>query len=177
MERRFGWDCHGLPVEFEIDKLLNVNGPEDVQKMGIAAYNAACRKIVMRYANEWEAVVTRMGRWIDFRNDYKTLYPWYMESIWWVFKQLYDKGLVYEGVKVMPYSTACTTALSNFESGLNYKEVVDPCVVVAFEAVNMTNTFFLIWTTTPWTLPSNYACTVNPNLLYVKVCINICVSS
>ncbi|XP_014087152.3 isoleucine--tRNA ligase, cytoplasmic [Bactrocera oleae] len=169
VERRFGWDCHGLPVEFEIDKLLNVNGPEDVQKMGIATYNAACRKIVMRYANEWEAVVTRMGRWIDFRNDYKTLYPWYMESIWWVFKQLYDKGLVYEGVKVMPYSTACTTALSNFESGLNYKEVVDPCVVVAFEAVNMTNTFFLIWTTTPWTLPSNYACTVNPNLLYVKV--------
>uniref|UniRef100_A0A0A1X6E8 Isoleucine--tRNA ligase, cytoplasmic n=1 Tax=Zeugodacus cucurbitae TaxID=28588 RepID=A0A0A1X6E8_ZEUCU len=169
VERRFGWDCHGLPVEFEIDKLLNIRGPEDVQQMGIAAYNAECRKIVMRYANEWEAVVTRMGRWIDFRNDYKTLYPWYMESIWWVFKQLYDKGLVYEGVKVMPYSTACTTALSNFESGLNYKEVVDHCVVVAFEAVNMVNTYFLIWTTTPWTLPSNYACTVNPNLIYVKV--------
>ncbi|XP_018794652.1 PREDICTED: isoleucine--tRNA ligase, cytoplasmic [Bactrocera latifrons] len=169
VERRFGWDCHGLPVEFEIDKLLNISGPEDVQEMGIAAYNAECRKIVMRYSNEWEEVVTRMGRWIDFRNDYKTLYPWYMESIWWVFKQLYDKGLVYEGVKVMPYSTACTTALSNFESGLNYKEVMDPCVVVAFEAVNMTNTYFLIWTTTPWTLPSNYACTVNPNLFYVKI--------
>ncbi|XP_039959512.1 isoleucine--tRNA ligase, cytoplasmic-like [Bactrocera tryoni] len=169
VERRFGWDCHGLPVEFEIDKLLNISGPEDVQKMGIAAYNAACRKIVMRYSNEWETVVTRMGRWIDFRNDYKTLYPWYMESIWWVFKQLYDKGLVYEGVKVMPYSTACTTALSNFESGLNYKEVMDPCVVVAFEAVNMANTYFLIWTTTPWTLPSNYVCTVNPNLAYVKI--------
>ncbi|XP_004524919.1 isoleucine--tRNA ligase, cytoplasmic [Ceratitis capitata] len=169
VERRFGWDCHGLPVEFEIDKLLNIRGPEDVQKMGIAAYNAECRKIVMRYANEWEEVVTRMGRWIDFRNDYKTLYPWYMESIWWVFKQLYDKGLVYEGVKVMPYSTACTTALSNFESGLNYKEVVDPCVVVALEANNIENTYFLIWTTTPWTLPSNYACCVNPSLEYVKV--------
>ncbi|XP_011199577.2 isoleucine--tRNA ligase, cytoplasmic [Bactrocera dorsalis] len=169
VERRFGWDCHGLPVEFEIDKLLNISGPEDVQKMGIAAYNAECRKIVMRYSNEWETVVTRMGRWIDFRNDYKTLYPWYMESIWWVFKQLYDKGLVYEGVKVMPYSTACTTALSNFESGQNYKEVMDPCVVVAFEAVNMANTYFLIWTTTPWTLPSNYACAVNPNLIYVKI--------
>ncbi|XP_053951274.1 isoleucine--tRNA ligase, cytoplasmic [Anastrepha ludens] len=169
VERRFGWDCHGLPVEFEIDKQLNIRGPEDVAKMGIATYNAECRKIVMRYAKEWEEVVTRMGRWIDFRNDYKTLYPWYMESIWWVFKQLYDKGFVYEGVKVMPYSTACTTALSNFESGQNYKEVVDPCVVVAFEALNMENTYILIWTTTPWTLPSNYACAVNPNFIYVKV--------
>lgn len=169
MDRRFGWDCHGLPVEFEIDKILNIRGPEDVAKMGIAAYNAECRKIVMRYANEWENIVTRMGRWIDFKNDYKTLYPWFMESIWWVFKQLYDKGLVYQGVKVMPYSTACTTALSNFESGQNYKEVVDPCVVVALEAVGNDNTYFLVWTTTPWTLPSNFACCVNPNMIYVKV--------
>ncbi|KAM7358022.1 isoleucyl-tRNA synthetase isoform 1-T2 [Cochliomyia hominivorax] len=169
VDRRFGWDCHGLPVEFEIDKVLNIRGPEDVAKMGIAAYNAECRKIVMRYANEWEDIVTRMGRWIDFKNDYKTLYPWYMESIWWVFKQLYDKGLVYQGVKVMPYSTACTTALSNFESGQNYKEVVDPCVVVALEAIGNDNTYFLVWTTTPWTLPSNFACCVNPNMIYVKV--------
>ncbi|XP_067616969.1 isoleucine--tRNA ligase, cytoplasmic [Eurosta solidaginis] len=169
VDRRFGWDCHGLPVEFEIDKLLNIRGPEDVAKMGIVAYNSECRKIVMRYAKEWEEIVTRMGRWIDFRNDYKTLYPWYMETIWWVFKQLYDKGLVYQGVKVMPYSTACTTALSNFESGQNYKEVVDPCVVVALKAVNLENTYFLIWTTTPWTLPSNYACAVNANMIYVKV--------
>uniref|UniRef100_A0A1A9WSN8 Isoleucine--tRNA ligase, cytoplasmic n=1 Tax=Glossina brevipalpis TaxID=37001 RepID=A0A1A9WSN8_9MUSC len=169
VDRRFGWDCHGLPVEFEIDKLLGIRGPEDVEKMGIAAYNAECRKIVTRYAKEWESIVTRMGRWIDFRNDYKTLYPWYMESIWWVFKQLYDKGLVYQGIKVMPYSTACTTPLSNFESGQNYKEVVDPCVVVALEAINYGNTYFLIWTTTPWTLPSNFACCVNPNMNYVKV--------
>lgn len=169
VDRRFGWDCHGLPVEFEIDKVLNIRGPEDVAKMGIAAYNTECRKIVMRYANEWEEVITRMGRWIDFKNDYKTLYPWYMESIWWIFKQLYDKGLVYQGVKVMPYSTACTTPLSNFESGQNYKEVVDPCVVVALEAVSMANTYFLIWTTTPWTLPSNFACCVNPKMTYVKV--------
>lgn len=169
VDRRFGWDCHGLPVEFEIDKLLNIRGPEDVAKIGIKAYNAECRKIVMRYANEWEEIVTRMGRWIDFKNDYKTLYPWYMESIWWVFKQLFDKGLVYQGVKVMPYSTACTTALSNFESGQNYKEVVDVCVVVSLKAINLQNTYFLVWTTTPWTLPSNYACCVNPNMIYVKV--------
>ncbi|KAH8258701.1 hypothetical protein KR038_004332 [Drosophila bunnanda] len=169
VDRRFGWDCHGLPVEFEIDKMLNIRGPEDVAKMGISAYNAECRKIVMRYADEWENIVTRVGRWIDFKNDYKTLYPWYMESIWWIFKQLYDKGLVYQGVKVMPYSTACTTSLSNFEANQNYKEVVDPCVVVALEAITLPNTFFLVWTTTPWTLPSNFACCVNPTMTYVKV--------
>ncbi|CAH2049428.1 unnamed protein product, partial [Iphiclides podalirius] len=121
VERRFGWDCHGLPVEFEIDKTLGVKGPEDVEKMGIDKYNAECRKIVMKYATEWETIITRMGRWIDFKNDYKTLYPWFMESIWWVFKELYNKGLVYQGVKVMPYSTACSTPLSNFESELMYK--------------------------------------------------------
>lgn len=106
----------------------------------------------------------------DFKNDYKTLYPTYMESIWWVFKQLYVKGLVYQGVKVMPYSTACTTALSNFESGQNYKEVVDPAVVITFPLVgDKDGAAILAWTTTPWTLPSNMACCVNPNLTYVRV--------
>lgn len=170
VERRFGWDCHGLPVEFEIDKALGIKGKEDVLKMGIPAYNAECRKIVMRYANEWEQIIGRMGRWIDFKNDYKTLYPWYMESIWWVFKQLYTKGLVYQGVKVMPYSTACTTSLSNFESGQNYKEVVDPCVVVSFKVIgDKDNASIIAWTTTPWTLPSNMALCVNPELNYVRV--------
>ncbi|XP_063703466.1 isoleucine--tRNA ligase, cytoplasmic-like [Culicoides brevitarsis] len=170
VERRFGWDCHGLPVEYEIDKTLGIKGPEDVAKMGITAYNNECRKIVMRYAKEWEEIISRMGRWIDFKNDYKTLYPSYMESIWWVFKQLYVKGLVYQGVKVMPYSTACTTALSNFESGQNYKEVVDPAVVVNFPIVgDKEGAAILAWTTTPWTLPSNLACCVNPALTYVRV--------
>ncbi|KAG4067135.1 hypothetical protein HA402_000126 [Bradysia odoriphaga] len=126
----------GLPVEFEIDKKLNIRGPDDVAKIGIATYNAECRKIVMRYAEDWEKIVGRMGRWIDFKNDYKSLYPYFMESIWWVFQQLYTKGLVYKGVKVMPYSTACTTALSNFEAGQNYKEVVDPAVVVSFPIID-----------------------------------------
>ncbi|XP_039434927.1 isoleucine--tRNA ligase, cytoplasmic [Culex pipiens pallens] len=170
VERRFGWDCHGLPVEYEIDKTLNIRGPEDVARMGIKAYNGECRKIVMRYANEWEEIIGRMGRWIDFKNDYKTLYPWYMESIWWVFKQLYVKGLVYQGVKVMPYSTACTTALSNFESGQNYKEVTDPAVFVSFPIVGDKDGAALVgWTTTPWTLPSNMACCVHPDLGYAKV--------
>ncbi|EFX61030.1 hypothetical protein DAPPUDRAFT_70221 [Daphnia pulex] len=126
VERRFGWDIHGLPVEYEIDKNLGIKGPEDVMKMGIANYNAECRKIFIRYAGDWETIVNRMGRWIDFENDYKTLYPWFMESIWWVFKQLFEKGLVYRGFKLMPFSTACSTPSSNFESGQNYKEVVDP---------------------------------------------------
>ncbi|XP_073959982.1 isoleucyl-tRNA synthetase [Choristoneura fumiferana] len=167
VERRFGWDCHGLPVEYEIDKTLGIKGPDDVEKMGIDKYNAECRKIVMRYANDWESIITRMGRWIDFKNDYKTLYPWFMESIWWVFKELYNKGLVYQGVKVMPFSTACSTPLSNFESGQNYKDVVDPAVVVTFPTDQGYS--LLAWTTTPWTLPSNLSLCVNPKLTYIKV--------
>ncbi|XP_017264217.1 isoleucine--tRNA ligase, cytoplasmic [Kryptolebias marmoratus] len=169
VERRFGWDCHGLPVEYEIDKTLGIKGPEDVAKMGIAEYNKQCRNIVMRYSNEWEVTVKRMGRWIDFKNDYKTLYPWFMETVWWVFKQLYDKGFVYRGFKVMPFSTACNTPLSNFESNQNYKDVKDPSVIVSFPLVEDENVALIAWTTTPWTLPSNLALCVNPDFLYVKV--------
>ena len=104
VERRFGWDCHGLPVEFEIDKKLGISGRDDVLKMGVPAYNKECRAIVMRYSKEWESTVKRVGRWIDFENDYKTMNLSFMESVWWVFKQLNDKGLVYRGFKVMPYS-------------------------------------------------------------------------
>ncbi|XP_031157538.1 isoleucine--tRNA ligase, cytoplasmic [Sander lucioperca] len=169
VDRRFGWDCHGLPVEYEIDKTLGIKGPEDVAKMGIAEYNKQCRNIVMRYSTEWETSVTRMGRWIDFKNDYKTLYPWFMETVWWVFQQLYDKGLVYQGVKVMPFSTACNTPLSNFESHQNYKDVQDPSVIVTFPLVGNEDVALIAWTTTPWTLPSNLALCVNPEFLYVKV--------
>lgn len=169
VDRRFGWDCHGLPVEYEIDKTLGIKGPEDVAKMGIAEYNKQCRSIVMRYANEWESSVKRMGRWIDFKTDYKTLYPWFMETVWWVFKQLYDKGLVYRGVKVMPFSTACNTPLSNFESHQNYKDVQDPSVIVNFPLVENEDVSLIAWTTTPWTLPSNLALCVNPEFIYVKV--------
>ncbi|CAN9512100.1 unnamed protein product [Ophioblennius macclurei] len=169
VDRRFGWDCHGLPVEYEIDKTLGIKGPEDVAKMGIAEYNKQCRNIVMRYSNEWETSVKRMGRWIDFKNDYKTLYPWFMETVWWVFKQLYEKGLVYRGVKVMPFSTACNTPLSNFESHQNYKDVQDPSVIVSFPLMENEQIALVAWTTTPWTLPSNLALCVNPEFLYVKV--------
>ncbi|XP_028405493.1 isoleucine--tRNA ligase, cytoplasmic-like [Dendronephthya gigantea] len=169
VERRFGWDCHGLPVEYEIDKKLGINGPDDVLKMGIDNYNKECRSIVMRYSGEWEKIVSRLGRWIDFENDYKTMYPTFMESVWWVFKQLYDKGLVYRGFKVMPYSTKCTTPLSNFEANQNYKDVVDPAVIINFPLDDDPEVSMIAWTTTPWTLPSNLALVVHPDLTYVKI--------
>ncbi|KAK3043535.1 hypothetical protein RJ639_002114 [Escallonia herrerae] len=168
--RRFGWDCHGLPVEHEIDTKLGIKTREDVLKMGIGNYNEECRSIVTRYVEEWEKVVARTGRWIDFKNDYKTMDLKYMESVWWVFGQLFEKGLVYRGFKVMPYSTGCKTPLSNFEANSNYKEVPDPEIMVAFPIVDDPDgAAFVAWTTTPWTLPSNLALCVNANFVYVKV--------
>lgn len=169
VSRRAGWDCHGLPVEYEIDKKLNITHRDQVFEMGIDKYNETCRGIVTRYTKEWETTVTRLGRWIDFKNDYKTMDPSFMESVWWVFKQLFEKNLVYQGYKVMPYSTACTTPLSNFEAGLNYKDVRDPAIVVSFPLVEDESVSFIAWTTTPWTLPSNLALCVHPELQYVKV--------
>lgn len=169
VERRFGWDTHGLPVEHEIDKKLGITGKEDVMKMGIDKYNAECRSIVMRYADEWRRTIRRLGRWIDMDNDYKTLYPEFMESVWWAFKELYKKDAVYKGLRVMPYSTGCTTPLSNFEAQQNYKDVNDPAVTVGFPLVSDENTWLVAWTTTPWTLPSNIGLAVNKDLEYVKI--------
>ncbi|KAF2300184.1 hypothetical protein GH714_010457 [Hevea brasiliensis] len=168
--RRFGWDCHGLPVENEIDRKLGIKRRDEVLKMGIDKYNDECRSIVTRYVEEWEKVISRTGRWIDFRNDYKTMDLKFMESVWWVFSQLYEKGLVYKGFKVMPYSTGCKTVLSNFEAGQNYKDVPDPEIMMAFPIIDDPhNASFVAWTTTPWTLPSNLALCVNGNFDYVKV--------
>lgn len=167
--RRFGWDCHGLPVEYEIDKKLGIKSSADVDKMGIDKYNAECRAIVMRYSTEWEEIVTRLGRWIDFENDYKTMNISFMESVWWVFSQLFAKGLVYKGFKVMPYSTAVHTPLSNFEARQAYKDVVDPAVSVSFPLIDEPDVSFVAWTTTPWTLPSNLALVVHSTMQYVKV--------
>lgn len=169
VSRRFGWDCHGLPIEYEIDKTLGITDRNQVLEMGVATYNDACRAIVQRYTKEWEKTVTRLGRWIDFENDYKTMDPEFMESVWWVFKTIFDKGLVYRGYKVMPYSTACATPLSNFEAGLNYKDVNDPTCTVSFPLVDDPRVSLVAWTTTPWTLPSNLALCVNPSFDYVKV--------
>ncbi|PHH77810.1 hypothetical protein CDD80_191 [Ophiocordyceps camponoti-rufipedis] len=169
VERRFGWDTHGVPIEYEIDKKLGISGKAAVTQFGIERYNAECRSIVMRFAQEWRKTIERLGRWIDFDNDYKTMDPSFMESEWWVFKQLFDKGQVYQGYRVMPYSTALTTALSNFEANQNYQDVVDPAVVVSFPLLDDPNIHLVAWTTTPWTLPSHTGLAVNPDFEYIKI--------
>ncbi|KAK7542942.1 tRNA synthetases class I-domain-containing protein [Phyllosticta citricarpa] len=169
VERRFGWDTHGVPIEHEIDKKLGMSGRDAVMNIGLEKYNEECRAIVMRFAAEWRQTIDRLGRWIDFDNDYKTMNPQFMESEWWVFKQLFDKDAVYRGFKVMPYSTALNTPLSNFEAQQNYKDVQDPAIVIYFPLVEDPNTGFLAWTTTPWTLPSHMALSANPNFEYVKI--------
>ncbi|KAH3902588.1 Isoleucine--tRNA ligase, cytoplasmic [Saccharomycodes ludwigii] len=169
VERRFGWDTHGLPIEHIIDKKLNITCKEDVFKFGLDNYNNECRAIVMTYADEWRQTIGRLGRWIDFDNDYKTMYPSFMESVWWAFQQLYNKEQVYRGYRVMPYSTGCTTPLSNFEAQQNYKDVNDPAVTIGFNVVGQEKTQIVAWTTTPWTLPSNLSLCVNPDFEYVKI--------
>ncbi|CRG95052.1 isoleucine--tRNA ligase, putative [Plasmodium gallinaceum] len=132
VERRFGWDCHGLPIEYEIEKENNINKKEDIMKMGIDVYNEKCRSIVLKYSSEWVYTVERIGRWIDFKNDYKTMDKTFMESVWWVFSELYKKNYIYKSFKVMPYSCKCNTPISNFELNLNYKDTPDPSIVVSF---------------------------------------------
>ena len=170
VSRRFGWDCHGLPVEYEMEKELGISGKKEIENFGIAKFNESCRSIVLRYTKEWESIITRLGRWVDFENDYKTMEPDYMESIWWVVKSLWEKGLMYEGHYILPYCPRCSTVLSNHELNLGgYKDVHDPAITVKFKHKSEENTFFLAWTTTPWTLPSNLALAVGADVDYVKV--------
>lgn len=168
VQRRFGWDCHGLPIEHEIDKSLGMSSQQAVEKLGIKGYNDECRGIVQRFSAEWEKTITRIGRWVDFEDDYKTMDPWFMESVWWVIKQLWEKELIYQGVKVVPFSTALGTVLSNFEASSNYQDVQDPAVTVLFKLQDE-DAYVAAWTTTPWTLPSNLALCVNANIPYIKV--------
>ena len=168
VERRFGWDCHGLPIEYEIDKQFGQSTADIVEQQGIKVYNQACRNIVQRYAGEWRHTVERIGRWVDFDNDYKTMNPDFMESVWWVFKQLWEQDLIYQGTKVVPFSTALGTGLSNFEAGSNYQDVQDPAITVLLK-LNDEPHHLAVWTTTPWTLPSNLGVCVNANITYVLV--------
>lgn len=167
--RRFGWDCHGLPVENEIEKAFSLSGAASIEAFGIPNFNEECRKIVLRYTEEWKTVVNRMGRWVSFDQTFKTMDLPFMESVWWVFKELYSKGLVYEGLKVMPFSPKLGTPLSNFEASENYKEVDDPSLTIAFQSREWENTYFLAWTTTPWTLVSNLALMVGPTIEYAEL--------
>ncbi len=166
VERRFGWDCHGLPAEVQAEKELGIQGHPGITAYGIDRFNDACRTSVLRYTAEWETYVTRQARWVDFDNDYKTLDLTYMESVMWAFKTLWDKGLVYEGFKVLPYCWRCETPLSNTETKMDdvYKDRQDPALTVWFELESGER--LLAWTTTPWTLPSNLAVAVGPEIDY-----------
>ena len=168
VERRFGWDCHGLPIENEIDKKLGMSAQDAVKQLGVKGYNDECRAIVQRYTSEWERTITRIGRWVDFENDYKTMDPEFMESVWWVISELWKKDLIYQGTKVVPFSTALGTVLSNFEATSNYQDVQDPAVTVLFKVKDQ-DFYIAAWTTTPWTLPSNLALCVGPEIEYVKI--------
>ena len=179
VERRFGWDCHGLPAEMGAEKELGFSGRIAINEYGVDKFNDFCRSSVMKYSHNWEKYVNRQARWVDFKNSYKTMDTNYMESVLWAFKELYKKGLIYESMRVMPYSWACETPLSNFETRLDnsYRERADKAVTVGFKlneiptgVINSCDEYrILAWTTTPWTLPSNLALAVNPEMNYVCV--------
>ncbi len=169
VRRVWGWDCHGLPVENLIEKELGLASKKDIEEIGIAKFNQAARESVLRYDTEWKDVVPRTGRWIDMENSYETMDSKYTESVWWAFKTLYDKGLVYEGYKSMHICPRCETTLAISEVGMNYQDVKDITVTAKFELVDEPGTYFLAWTTTPWTLPGNVALAVGADIEYVKV--------
>ncbi|MCV7136012.1 isoleucine--tRNA ligase [Mycobacterium hodleri] len=174
VERRFGWDTHGLPAELEAQRQLGITEKAQIEELGIDAFNAACRASVLKYSAEWRAYVTRQARWVDFDNDYKTLDLGYMESVLWAFKQLWDKGLAYEGNRVLPYCWNDETPLSSHELRMDddvYQNRQDPAVTVGFRIADgpLAGARLLVWTTTPWTLPSNQAVAVNPDVTYVQV--------
>ena len=178
VERRFGWDTHGLPIEALAQDALGVAGAPEIKKLGVDKFNEQCRSMVLKYVSEWRKTVTRMGRWVDFDHDYKTMQPSFMETIWWVFKQLWDQGRVYKSHRIMPYSWKLSTPLSNFEAGSNYKDVQDPTVTCRVKVTKMAGADFsqpdsqiylLIWTTTPWTLPENLAICAGAKIDYVAV--------
>jgi isoleucyl-tRNA synthetase len=173
VERRFGWDCHGLPIEMLAQNALKLEGPADIRAYGVDRFNEQCRAMVQTYVGEWRRTITRLGRWVDFDNDYKTMDTPFMESVWWVFRQLWDQGRIYRSHRIMAYDPVLATPLSNFEAGNNYKDVQDPALTVRFPVVGPSpfpaGAAFLAWTTTPWTLPSNLALCVNPDLDYCLV--------
>ena len=181
VERRFGWDTHGLPIEALAQDALGVSGTPEIKALGVDKFNEQCRSMVLKYVSEWRKTVTRMGRWVDFDHDYKTMNPDFMETIWWVFKQLWNQGRVYRSHRIMPYSWKLSTPLSNFEAGSNYKDVQDPTVTVRTKALTAESAamkdllakeptvYLLIWTTTPWTLPENLMMCAGAAIDYVAV--------
>lgn len=167
--RRWGWDCHGLPVENVVEKELGLKAKKDIEELGLERFNKAAKNVVVRDTSEWRKIIPQMGRFVDMEADYKTMDSSYMESVWWVFKTLYNKGLVYEGYKPMHLCPRCETTLANFEVSQGYKDITDISVTAKFELIEEPGTFVLAWTTTPWTLPGNVALAVNPDIEYVKI--------
>ncbi len=167
--RVWGWDCHGLPIENIVEKELGFKHKKDIIGMGVAKFNEICRERVLTYANEWEKIIPRIGRWADMKNAYRTMDKPFMESVWWVFKQLHEKGLVYEDYRSMHICPRCETTLSQQEVSEGYKDVKDISVTVKFELIDEPNTFLLAWTTTPWTLPGNVAIAVGKDITYARV--------
>ena len=182
VERKGGWDTHGLPIELAVEKELQITKEDIGVKITVEEYNAKCREIVMRYKDQWDDITRKMGYWVDLNNPYITYENDYIESVWWILNRLYEKGLLYKGYSIQPYSPAAGTGLSSHELNLPgcYKNIKDTTVVALFTVLNSDQASFLFdeteedvriaaWTTTPWTLPSNTALTAGPKINYVKV--------
>ncbi len=177
VERRFGWDVHGLPIEMEVQKQLGLDDPQQINDFGIGKFNEACRSQVQTNTENWERVTRKIGRWVDFENDYKTMDIDFMESVWWVFKNLWENDLIYKDYKVLPYSWSAATPLSNFEANMDYRDVEDPSIFFTLKARNdfkevKEHDNFLVWTTTPWCIPGNLAVAVGKDIKYVRLKIN-----
>ncbi|HOV88729.1 MAG TPA: isoleucine--tRNA ligase [Candidatus Paceibacterota bacterium] len=168
VERKWGWDCHGMPIENIVEEKLGLKTKKDIEKIGIDKFNEFCRQNVLTYVEEWRKVIERWGRWVDMDNAYKTMDLTYMESVWWVFKELWDKKLIYEGYKAMHICPRCETTLSQYEVSEGYKDVTDLAVTAKFELADEPNVYILAWTTTPWTLIGNVALAIGENIEYVK---------
>lgn len=175
VRRRWGWDCHGLPIENIVEQQLGISGKKQIEEIGVHKFNETCRQNVLSYAEEWGKTINRVGRWVDFENSYKTMDTSYMESVWWALKQTWDKGLIYEDRKVLLYCSRCETPISNFEVAMDnsYREVTEESVFVKFKLtpkqrivdwLTDENTYALAWTTTPWTLPGNTALNIGPDI-------------
>ena len=169
VERRWGWDCHGLPVENEAEQQLGLKSRPDILEFGVKKFNEFCREVVMTYTSEWNQLINRMGRWVDWDKQYRTMDPEFMESVWWVFKSLWDKQLIYEGYKSLAYCPRCATPLSNFEVNQGYQDTQDPSITIRFKVKGEEKLSILAWTTTPWTLPSNMGLAVGKDVEYVRV--------
>ena len=169
--RKAGWDTHGLPVELEVEKILGIDGKPEIEKYGIEPFIKKCKESVWKYKGEWEKMSDRVGYWADMDNPYITYDDNYIESVWWAVKTIAEKGLLYKGYKIVPYCPRCGTALSSHEVAQGYKDVKETSVFVGFKATGRENTYFLAWTTTPWTLPSNVALCMNPNETYVEIAV------